>query len=324
MVAPTVSILLMLLMMSCWRSDAREARDDDPRVEPVTSVAASPPADPDFALLPALQQLRRGAAAAYQRPTIEELRAFGDWFSDLAQAARDQRLPASAAPEGFRALITDDGHSWLLAEAEDRKRGAGAFVLRPGRSQEIVVQAPHTFFDQGTLQLSIALYEELQARVLMINTVHRSGAGSREQRQRRALAANAESDLAHVNDSYYQHAHRALCRLLPEATTIQLHGYRDERAPEAQFIVSAANTQADPRPLARALNAEFEAPVARVYPDEVKLLGGTRNAQATASVADGCALIHLEIASSVRERLKQEAQLRQRLARAIGRGLLGQ
>lgn len=321
MVAPTVSILLSLLMMSCARNGAREAIEEKQRGEPAAAVAAQLSADHSADLLSALQQLRQGATAAYQTPTIDELNAFGDWFTALAHAAREQRLPASPAPDGFHGSLAGDGRSWLLAESEERKRGAGAFLLRPGRGEEVVVQAPHTFFDQGTLHLSIALYEELQARALMINTVHRSGSGDREQRRQRALAANAESDLAHSDGSYYQHAHRALCQLLPKATTIQLHGYRDERAPDAQFIVSAANTQADPRPVARALNAEFDAPVARVYPDEVKLLGGTRNAQARASVAEGCGLIHLEIAGSVRGRLKKEADFRQRVARAIGRGL---
>lgn len=321
MVVPTAAVLLALLALSCNQSGASEATRSERHVAPVASKSVAVSEHQEEVVLEALQPLRRGDGAAYRAPTVEELRQFGDWFSAVASAAHAGRLPEEATPDGFRSVILGNGHGWLLAEAEERKRGAGAYLFRPGGSQELIVQAPHTFFDQGTLQLSVALFEELRARALMINTLHRSGSGTKEERQKRALAANAPSDLAHSEDSYYQRAHRVLCQLLPQALTVQLHGYRDEREPEAKFIVSAANTRANPGLVAEALNATLGASVARVYPDEVKVLGGTQNAQARASAVEGCPLIHLEIAASVRERLKTDSAYRRRVAQAIGRGL---
>jgi hypothetical protein len=70
---------------------------------------------------------------------------------------------------------------WALREQPEQRRGAGAYLLRPGPSldsaPEIVLQAPHAYFDLGTGNLAAALFfgEEGsgRARALFTNTAHR-------------------------------------------------------------------------------------------------------------------------------------------------------
>ncbi len=39
----------------------------------------------------------------------------------------------------------------------------------------LIVEAPHTFFDRGTLPVALAIFEAQRARALILNTSHRYG-----------------------------------------------------------------------------------------------------------------------------------------------------
>jgi hypothetical protein len=249
-----------------------------------------------------------------------------DWVAHLLTAGRAATLPSRGAPEGFAGRFVDGGAIWLVAEQGPTKVGAGAYALRPKAKNDIVIEAPHTFFDQGTLPLALTLFDALDARALLINTLHRGGAGGadegEDERLDRSRSGEEKSDLAHHTESYFQVAHSLLGAEWPQTRFIQVHGFRDEKVPGVSVVVSGAGTSLDPLPVARALNEVFGAGTARVYPEEVKKLGGTTNAQARACKEAGWAFLHLEISASFRQRMERQASLREQFAQALSRAML--
>jgi len=120
-----------------------------------------------------LAKLRKGGRRTvhYKAPTPEEERAYAAWVRDALLAATERKEPPMKAPEGFSLRVLGD--VWILEEAKKKKRGAGAILVRTGRARPIVVEAPHTFFDTGTLPIALALFEAQGARAMLVNTVHR-------------------------------------------------------------------------------------------------------------------------------------------------------
>lgn len=315
------------LALTCALSPA--CKDEEPlEAPPVAPVTRDEPRDKaeqargrgDLEQL--VGSLRKGDGD-YLAPSAAELTDYVDWFAHLSTAIDKRRLPTRGAPDGFFGRFVDGGRLWVMAERKQAKRGAGVLVLRADTSSQVVLQAPHTFFDSGTLPLALTLFDELGARALMLNTVHRAGnAGSKEERASRVRSGQSTADLAHVAGTYFQAIHESMLEQWKDMHFIQVHGFRDEQAPGVSVIVSAAGTRFDPLPVARALNDSLGAGAARIYPEEVKKLGGTTNLQARASKAKDRGFLHLEISSSLRTRLEREETLRRQFADALARALL--
>ncbi len=303
----------------------REEERKPPTPPPATAevqVPSKPEPPGESKLLPKrLNDLRR-AKGDYSAPTDEQLEVYEKWVSHLTYSIEKERLPARGAPDGFVGTFTEGGKIWLVGE-QTGNRGAGALALRLNAKQNVVVQAPHTFFDQGTLPLALTMFDELNARALMLNTVHRAGArGTTAERAKRVRSGEAEQDLAHQEKTYFQTAHRTLVKRWKDAVFVQLHGFRDEQVPGVSVIVSAANTKLDPVPVARALNEMLGAGSARVYPEEVKKLGGTTNVQAQYNKSKDRVFLHLEVSTSMRKRMERQETLRQDFSKAVARALL--
>jgi hypothetical protein len=269
-----------------------------------------------------LRSLRNRRGVDYVAPSEPELAAYRAWLSKVCAGAT-----SAQAPVGFLLEPLERGASaWLLREAGDKRRGAGV-VLIDGRSDAapLIVEAPHTFFDAGTLEIAASVFATLRARALLINTVHRTGGGDGESggdgddeaRGELARSRLAHADLAHTESSFYLAAHQALLEAYDNPATLQIHGFRDEIGDGARVIVSAARSTADARAVAEALRPLLGADGVRTYPDQVRLLGGTTNVQARASAVAGAPFIHLELSRSVRDELLRDARLLERVARAL-------
>jgi hypothetical protein len=297
----------------------RSAPPSDPKVE---RRAAAPPDDRSKELGDAFGQLRR-TPGDFLVPAKAERVGYVDWLGHLTASIDDSRLPQRAPPPGFDARFVAQGRLWLISEKPGVNRGAGALALRVAPRSKLILQAPHTFFDEGTLPLALTVFESLEAQALMINTVHRAGSkGGKQERAERVRTGEAPADLAHHLDTFYQDTHTALLESWAGAHVVQLHGFRDEQAPGVSIIVSAAGTAADPNPVARALNDTLGAGTARIYPDEVKKLGGMTNVQAKVSRAHKRAFLHIELSATLRTQLARQPSSRVEFAQALARGLM--
>ncbi|MGK4003837.1 hypothetical protein WMF31_14490 [Sorangium sp. So ce1036] len=138
-------------------------------------AAAQPDGAEQAALDEQLGSLRKGGRHLVAAPPDDaEARSYGAWVAAAARAAQERQAPP-AAPAGFALRVLPGRDLWVLFEDGARRRGAVAVVLRVGPAAPLLVEAPHTFFDQGTLPLALAVFEAQRARALLINTSHRYG-----------------------------------------------------------------------------------------------------------------------------------------------------
>jgi hypothetical protein len=264
-----------------------------------------------------IDQAQKGDSRPFVPATPAELTAYGAWFSEVLGSALTDRLPQAVPPKGFAGRFTDRGELWVLAEADDTRRGAGLAAVRPGKSGPFVIEAPHTFFDRGTLEIALVVFERLEARALLVNTMHRSSGATPKEREDEIRRGTSKSDLAHVEQSFYSTAHAELVRADPDLVSIQIHGFKDEHVPGTAAVVSAAKTRGDARAVTIALRQALPSMTIRLYPDEVDTLGGTKNRQAELSRAARAPFVHVELSATLRNALNGDPELSARFADAL-------
>ena len=186
-------------------ADAGAPVDAGPEIAQPPPADAAPPEpapvvedDKTRKLLQRLNRARRGGrkTVAYREPTRVEELAHAAWVREAMTAAIEGKPPPTTAPKGFK--LVDMKGVWVLRELRNARRGAGTIVLRTGAAKPILVEAPHTFFDQGTLPIALAVFEAQKARALMINTAHRNlardAAKATTDKKAQASAAAAKHD----------------------------------------------------------------------------------------------------------------------------------
>lgn len=274
-----------------------------------------PPVSPEEAisrLRRELEELRQGGKSVveYRPPGGDELEAYRGWLEARLALAMGGEPAEVTAPAGFRLL--DLGNiGQLLVEERHQRRGAGVVVLRSGPAQPWLIEVPHSFFDEGTLEVGLNAFVRSNARALLVNTVHRyrsrdaAAGGGREAGDDEDEGAS--SDVAHVESSFFSSAHAALVDRLGELGVVQLHGYADASAPAADLVLSAAGSRADVVPVAHALERALGIRVA-MYPKQIRKLGGTKNVQARYSIAAGGPFLHVEMSRSLRRQLTTEPE----------------
>ncbi|WP_437961895.1 hypothetical protein WME76_21120 [Sorangium sp. So ce119] len=150
----------------------------DSAAEPV--IAAQPDSGEQEALGEQIAPLRKGGRRLIAEPPDDaEDTAYVAWVAAAGLAAQN-KLPPPVAPPGFGLRAVPGRDLWVLSEEpkeKKRRRGAAAVVLRTGAAAPLIVEAPHTFFDRGTLPVALAVFDAQRARALVVNTSHRYGGG---------------------------------------------------------------------------------------------------------------------------------------------------
>lgn len=308
-------------------------RDDDRAAAAValtsahSTVAVEPPHMMNRHLRGLLSELREarrlppGQGSSYRHPTAPEQQAYRAFVTRYLLAAPERVRPLP--PAGFSALASQHDRLWLLGEAGPQRGGAALLVLRAESPSRMLIEAPHTFFDAGTLPLAVSLFDALKARALIVNTVHRAHAAAnradlpREQILQLARRGKLASDAAHQRGALFSVAHQTLVANHPGMLTLQLHGYRDRRVPHLDAVVSAARSDLDIEPLVDRLRLALPAFRIGAYPRDTRDLGATRNVQARLSRELHAPFVHLELSSSLRDALRRDRALHRAFLAAI-------
>jgi len=275
--------------------------------------------DVDTSCPTALAETRRGGMQpnAYVVPKAEDLRRGRALMARLLRGEKTDD-PASL---GFE-IVPLEG--WpdvvLLREAGDKRRGGGAYVIRKGGTSSLVVQAPHTFYDQGTFPLACELFQRAHARALFINTVHRYRGSPADEN------GNHASDVAHSANSMFhaftEGAVEALAKVAPPRV-VQLHGFAERNIP-AHAVVSTGEKRPGGAVVARVAQALEGVVGPRVlkYPEDTKELGATTNVQGVFVRRAGGIFVHVEMEEGTRRDLLRDASLRARALDAIGTSVM--
>ncbi|MCA9701288.1 MAG: hypothetical protein KC431_27445, partial [Myxococcales bacterium] len=213
---------------------------------------------------------------------------------------------------------------WLLREAGNTRRGLGAYLIRRGelapRGDELLLQAPHSFFDKHTGKLALDLFLRTSTavhgpRALFVNNVHRYRRedGSKGKR----TGGDNPADAAHAVDHPLARVSARLLRKRP-LQLIQLHGFAAELV-DPDAIVSAGTDEPSRASLAVQRGMQRALPELRIaqYGVEADRLGGTGNIQGAAARDARRCFVHVELADRLRERLMEDEQSRARVAVAV-------
>jgi hypothetical protein len=210
---------------------------------------------------------------------------------------------------------------WSVHERAGALRGTGAYLIRCGPSSsstELILQAPHSFFDTGTGDIALAMLlesERARPRALFVNTVHRYRQldGSKQKR------AQNPADAAHSEDHPFARVTRRALEL-GSYTIVQLHGFsRNRSTNDPELIVSSggdAQTRYSRRMLEQ-LRVELPEVESGLFGHDTEKLGARTNVQGIDARALGHCFVHLELSAELREALLGDADKRERFAQAV-------
>jgi hypothetical protein len=232
-------------------------------------------------------------------------------------AARDvaalDAIRADAAKIGFEIVEPPElAGTAILREVGSKRHGGGAYVVRLGSTSRLIVQAPHTFYDEGTLPIACAYFARSQARALFINTVHRYKGAPEDAR------GQYPADVAHAPATHFQAATEATAAACAPVTVVQLHGFAT-REPRARAVVSTGEKRHKGpivERVSKALAGAAGAPILR-YPDDTSELGATTNVQGTVVRAAGGRFVHIEMDEGLRKDLQTDGALAARFFAAL-------
>ncbi|MFC7737634.1 hypothetical protein ACFQX4_17735 [Roseomonas sp. GCM10028921] len=261
--------------------------------------------------------------SGYVAATAAEAAHSEDLFVRILRGDRSPALAQAVRPLGFLLGTLSLGSETLtvLREAAEAETGKGFYVARmpsPGIAP-VALQAPHRSDDLGTGTIIARLLTgERRFAAAAWNTVPR--------RYDDPSGRRIDSDLAHAPVSHFNAFTRAFGRAYPGGLVAQIHGFEQGRrngqaSASADMILSGGTSSPGPQVRARAacLRATSEPWEVRLYPDDVRELGGTTNTNAAALRALGgpTEFLHVEMARELRQRLMRESSLRTRLAACL-------
>jgi hypothetical protein len=246
----------------------------------------------------------------YAEPAEQTLRSARALFKRmlLAPKASDE-LKESWAALGFDWVeIQHLGENLLwLCEKAGQEKGRGVYLFRPGSESFLAWQAPHAKTDIRTGDISLRLFLQSRARAAAWSTISRK-----------------QADMAHLTNTFFHSFTLAFAEACPRGILVQLHGFeeakRQETAPEPFDLILSSGSRHHPDWFLDTVKRfrQSMAQAVRVYPDDTRELGGTRNAQSQALLQLGHpGFLHLEMSPAFRERLRQSAEARSTLIRCL-------
>lgn len=243
---------------------------------------------------------------AIESPSPEILAKTQQLFETTLETNRlDESLVDQWKQLGWQIDWLSEQKMFLVYEDRNHQQGRGAYAIRSECDSNLVIQAPHRFFDKQTGSIALKLFSENSIKAACWNTAHRK-----------------EIDVAHQDRHYFNAFMNALTANQPDSVFVQLHGFADShRDTEGiQLIVSDATRYPGrhARQSALKFKERFGIQQVRLFPTEVKTLGGTKNSQASI-LRNGsqCRFLHLEMATEFRSNLAESASDRERFFAAI-------
>lgn len=200
---------------------------------------------------------------------------------------------------------------FIIKESHPGFHGGGLYLIRCEKAVNLVIQAPHSYFDLNTGKLATLLFFESQVRGLFLNTIHRYQSEPGEKKEDPVHPA----DVAHEPGSWFHAATVGAALGLSSLRFVQLHGF-EQRKSRSQLILSSGLRNHPPRILSQGLNAHF-APL-ETFGMNGKILGATTNVQQQAlnQMRPG-RFVHLEMTRPLREKLIDSVELRKHLLEAL-------
>ena len=208
---------------------------------------------------------------------------------------------------GWELRSIAQSNACVLIELPNQRFGRGVYLIRRGIKSKLTVQAPHRFYDKKTGVIARKIFEEHDVWAVGSNTANRK-----------------KIDLAHSDRHYFNAFTEALVEVQSDVAIIQLHGFSSDNKPVEGKSVSVivSDTTKFPGRMARETATEFKTRFGkshtRLFPLEVRWLGGTKNSQGSLARQMGSVrFLHVEMNLEFRQRLVTDASVREQFIQAI-------
>jgi hypothetical protein len=305
----TLMVAVALASMGACRCGPKEVAPVTPESAHLQVTAKTPETAVPDRTCPLALTVRRDVAGRYTAPSPAARQAMQDAVAQILGG----RSQVDVSAMGFEIVpVPEIPGAVVLREREGQKRGGGAYLFAPKSGSNLVVQAPHTFFDEGTLPLACALFSHAGARALFINTVHRyKGAPPDE-------TSEHPADVAHSPTSLFQAATAGAIGVLNPISVVQLHGFAAGAA-RGRAVVSSGDKRAGATlaVLAKTRLGQVVGEGVLRFPEDTLELGATTNVQGAAVRRSGGRFLHIEMDETLRRDLNSDASLRDRALDAI-------
>jgi hypothetical protein len=200
----------------------------------------------------------------------------------------------------------------ILREVKETFRGSGVYVLCCGRTEPLVIQAPHGYFDLNTATLGYRAFRRSKARWFMINSLQRYESRDMETRTEEFHP----TDPAHNANSLYQAVTLGILKTSPHLLFVQLHGFDASwRNTDAVFSDGRTEPQIWSEKLAKAWKQNKWRML--VFGRQFKGLGAPTNVQGRAINLAGGRFLHIEMSLEMRRWMVRSAENRKRFVRAL-------
>jgi hypothetical protein len=226
------------------------------------------------------------------------------WRGDQRTASVELITRAAALGMELTKVMCDGAAYWLLREDVSHRRGRGVYVFRnqAPKSQPMLLQSPHVYFDIGTGTIALAAFladTSNATQALFGNTAQRYGGADD------SVETENPSDVAHNSGHPFHLATLAVLESSPVAI-VQLHGFGPNGNPDVASIVSSGRTAASTTATVAIASAMSGLGFGRVirFPEQTTALGATTNVQGIAARRLGQPFANVELSASLRETLR--------------------
>ncbi|MCP4180483.1 MAG: hypothetical protein GY756_22200 [bacterium] len=216
--------------------------------------------------------------------------------------------------------ITRGNRDYIVVyEPKSQKTGKGFYIFCKSKlTKDIALEMPHRFFDTGT---GIIGYK------MMLSGRFIAGAWNSVHRYQTPNDGEGSSDMAHTTDSFFYAYTKAFANSMPKkAILLQLHGYdklshkeHGEERPKAVISNSTKNPAKLFLYYANLLKAILPKPTF-IFPEvEFNALAALDNVQAKIlrDASKDQLFIHLEMAKSTRDKIKNDSKFRAKLIKVL-------
>jgi len=203
----------------------------------------------------------------------------------------------------------------ILIEEKTHQTGRGFYIFWKNKDAQNVLQMPHSQKDLYTGKIGLSLFVEGNFAAGAWNTVPRHYTqGSKR----------VSADLSDFYQSYFIAFSKAFAHCRSNGYIIQLHGFSPQKrktqaGKQSAFIISSGSWNQNRQlvNLDRCLEKRFSL-VSSLYPFEINELGGTQNSIGkTLRQMGHNGFIHLEMNKSIRNKLRKEKSMREKLLKCI-------
>jgi len=262
----------------------------------------------------------------YQAAQVTERDGLARSLAAVQSAAPGALQGAAAAGYSLCEVAPGGLFVWTPVDASG---GHASVAYRPVAQRQLIVEAPHPFFDLTTATEALAIFEAVGGRALIVAGTHRcANAGQPSGCDGTTAACGSSgsyptSDMAHTTDSLFQAAHVAVAELHGGDWIVNLHGMSGAGVHISNGTTFATAADSPVALLAGALAAELPGETiasCNDYPGATTTssLCGTTNVQgravngAPAACTDAATratgrFVHLEQSSAVRSQAQRVA-----------------